>query len=107
MRFIEWSFRQTRNHSRPDNLDSFLVSREPAQRQTTLVEIRPGYLARVTGFGPEISPERRAQLLSYGVIPGRFIKVIQHMPVTILEVENTELALESGLARTIQVDRVE
>ena len=69
----------------------------------TLADIQPGRSARITGFATSIVPERHAHLRSYGLVPGCMVRVIQHSPVTIIQVEHTELALEGGLAREVLV----
>lgn len=78
------------------------VSHQVTQ-EMTLAELTPGKTATVTGFSTRISPDRRAQLQSYGIIPGHPLSVVQHSPVTIIQVENIELALERNLARLVQV----
>ena len=70
----------------------------------TLAEIIPGGEAKVVGFTNALSAERQAHLQAYGVIAGRVVRVLQHAPVTIIQVENTELALETEMAREIQVE---
>lgn len=70
----------------------------------TLAQVRPGQLVRVKGFLPGISNARIWHLQSYGVVPGCWLRVIQQSPVTIVQVDHLELALERGLAAFIQVD---
>ena len=70
----------------------------------TMVNIKPGGRARILNFSPAISPDRRAHLQAYGVVPGRCVKIIQHFPVTVIQVEQTELALETELAGKIEVE---
>ena len=41
--------------------------------------------------------------MAYGLIPGNWVEVVQHSPVTVVQVENTELALEDELASQIEV----
>ncbi len=73
-------------------------------RQTqTLRQVSPGKRVRVAGFSPRLSTERRAHLQAYGVIPGHWVQVTQHSPVTVVRIEQTEIALESGLASEILV----
>lgn len=69
-----------------------------------LAGISPGKQAKVIGFSDTIPADKQARLQSYGVIPGRVIRVRQHSPVTVIQVENTELALENEMAREIQVE---
>lgn len=69
----------------------------------TLAEAAPGRCWRVQGFSPGLSPERRAQLQAYGLAPGYCLRVLQHHPVTVVQIEHTELALEPGLAEQVCV----
>ena len=78
--------------------------RGAASNRSTLAALPPGRKARVTGFGPGLSPEHRAHLQAYGVLPGHEVLVLQHSPVTVAQVEHTELALEAGVARQIWLE---
>ena len=69
----------------------------------TLADLSPGRQARVTGFLPGLSNERRAHLQAYGLVPGYPVKVLRHSPVTIIQVEHIELALERELAGGVEV----
>jgi Fe2+ transport system protein FeoA len=68
-----------------------------------LRQVSPGKRVRVTGFTPRLNAERRAHLQAYGVIPGHWVQVTQHSPVTVVRIEQTEIALESGLASEILI----
>lgn len=68
-----------------------------------LSEVPPGRRTRVVDFLPGLPADRRAQLQAYGLAPGYYIQVVQHSPVTIIQVDHTELALEASLARQVQV----
>jgi Fe2+ transport system protein FeoA len=92
---------QRRSHRKQPVEETSFHSSETAQ---TLVDITPGTKAQVIGFLPGMPLDRQTMLLAYGVAPGYWVRVVCHSPVTVLEVENTELALESGLARLIQVN---
>jgi Fe2+ transport system protein FeoA len=69
----------------------------------TLADVIPGEGARLIGFAPEFPPERWAHLQAYGLVPGRFVRVLQHNPVTVVQVEHCEIALEGELASQIRV----
>ena len=62
-----------------------------------------GNRVRVVGFIPGLARERRTQLQSYGLAPGQTVKVIQHVPVTVLQIEQFELALEREMAAFVEV----
>jgi Fe2+ transport system protein FeoA len=76
--------------------------RSPGQPQT-LADLLPGQGAQLQGFAPGLPPERWAHLQAYGLVPGRFVRVLQHNPVTVVQVEHCEIALEDELACQIRV----
>jgi Fe2+ transport system protein FeoA len=71
--------------------------------RSTLADVPLGCSVRVAGFSPSLNPDRRAHLQAYGLVPGYQVLVLQQSPVTVVRVENTELALECDLAEEIQV----
>ncbi|MBE0408596.1 MAG: ferrous iron transport protein A [Anaerolineales bacterium] len=71
--------------------------------EMTLKDVPVGCRARVVGFCPGLAAERLAYLQAYGLAPGYWVRVLQHSPVTVIEVEHTELALESELACEVLV----
>lgn len=79
-----------------------LLPMRPAE-PAFLAEVPPGSLAQVTGLGPGLPAARRAHLQAYGLAPGVWVRVIQQYPVTVVEVENLELALERELSREMPV----
>jgi Fe2+ transport system protein FeoA len=60
----------------------------------------------VVGFSGDFPAERRTILQAYGLVPNYKVRVLQHSPVTVIQVDNTELALEKELARGIQVKNI-
>jgi len=74
-----------------------------ADEVRTLAGVRPGEQARLKEFARGMPVERWAHLQAYGLVPGCLVRVVQHNPVTVVQVEQTELALESDLARQIRV----
>ena len=82
-----------------NNRDS--VSEKPGR----LSGVPAGTTVIVTGFD-ELSPALRQSLLAYGILPGRPVRVIACSPVLVLEVEHTELALETEIARAVMVREV-
>lgn len=70
----------------------------------TLADVPVGGQARVRGFRKGLSCERCAHLQAYGLVPGHRVRILQHSPVTIVQVEHMELALENGLARQVTVE---
>jgi Fe2+ transport system protein FeoA len=88
------------------HLPHYLLARRRRHRRNrplSLVDVAPGTTTQVIGFFPGLPPERYAQLRAYGIASGSSVKIIQHEPVTIIQVEFTELALEADIARGVQV----
>jgi Fe2+ transport system protein FeoA len=71
----------------------------------TLAGARPGRPVTIRSFDG-LPTATRQHLQAYGVLPGHAVYVLARRPVTILLVEQTELALESEIARHILVDPV-
>jgi Fe2+ transport system protein FeoA len=80
------------------------MSREtrPAGAQT-LADVPTGARAQVTGTHG-LPAAWRDHLHSYGLVPGRWVRVIRRAHVSLVEVEHTELALETEIARGVLVD---
>jgi Fe2+ transport system protein FeoA len=68
-----------------------------------LSEIPVGERVRVMSLGEGLTPLRCARLQAYGVVPGFWVRVIQHEPVTVIEVDHLELAMEGEVAEGIWV----
>ena len=75
--------------------------------ETTLADVPQGCTAKVLGFSQYMPPERLGHLQALGLIPGHKVRVVQHSPVTVVQIEHTELALERELAREIQIVDIE
>lgn len=71
----------------------------------TVVDLAPGEQGKVINFLPGLSVERETRLRAYGLATGVQLRVTQHVPVTIIEVDELELALEWGLASRIEVEK--
>lgn len=71
-----------------------------------LSDIPVGRGARVYGFDEHLPAYRSAQLQAYGLAPGYQVRVLQHSPVTVIQVEHVELALEGDLARMVMVEAI-
>ncbi len=65
-------------------------------------KISPGTEVRITSLDA-LSAPIRATLQAYGIFPGKLIRVLQHKPETVVEVESTELAFEKEVAEKVQV----
>jgi len=60
----------------------------------------------IEGFAADTPHDLRERLLAYGLIPGQHIRVLAQKPVTVLQIEHTELALEKVLAVCVLVSRL-
>ena len=78
----------------------------PQENGLTLVDIAPGCQAKVIGFSQRLPPGRKAHLQAYGLLPGYTVRIIQHSPVTVIQIEHMELALERELAHQVLVVQV-
>jgi Fe2+ transport system protein FeoA len=72
--------------------------RRSAGLQATLADLHPGEGAQLMGFAPGLPQELWVHLQAYGLVPGRYVRVLQHNPVTVVQVEHCEIALEEDLA---------
>jgi Fe2+ transport system protein FeoA len=79
------------------------VAQDPAG--LTLDLVPEGKTVRILRFG-SIGAEQGRHLQAYGLLPGRAVLVLSHSPMTILQIEQTELALESAVAHSVFVDLV-
>ncbi|MGD2253998.1 MAG: ferrous iron transport protein A [Anaerolineales bacterium] len=73
--------------------------------RSTLADVPVGAEARVVGF-KQMTEAQRAHLQAFGLALGRWARVLQHSPVTIVMADNTELALENEIARRVVVEGV-
>ena len=69
----------------------------------SLADIPPGGQAELVGFADDFPADRKAYLQAYGLVLNHQVQVVQHSPVTIIRLDNIELALENDLARGIRV----
>ncbi|MEW6416054.1 MAG: FeoA family protein [Pseudomonadota bacterium] len=65
----------------------------------------PGVQARVEILGDAIASSQREQLVAYGLAPGRPLVVLQQRPMTLVMIDEVELALEDSVARHVWVTR--
>ncbi len=81
---------------------SNLRQAQDTKKQRTLADVPPGREVQVTGYG-ELNSGQRQHLQAYGLLPGRRVKVLSQNPVTIVQVEQTELAFERNVAARVLV----
>jgi Fe2+ transport system protein FeoA len=63
----------------------------------------PGVAAVLDSVEDRVDAAQREQLVAYGLSPGRPIRVLQQRPMTIVMIDEVELALEASVARQIWV----
>jgi Fe2+ transport system protein FeoA len=74
-------------------------------RARTLAQVSSGKMAKIAGFDT-LAPIHRQHLQAYGLLPGRTVQVIAQKPVTIVLIEQTELAFESEIAGQVLVEEI-
>jgi len=65
----------------------------------------PGAHARIDAIDDAIDATQREQLVAYGIAPNRPLVVLQQHPMSIVMVDEVELALEESVARHVWVKR--
>ena len=93
---LNWSLRKKTNRITP--------AKSIAPGMSLLTDMEKNSPARITGFSPSLSLKLKAHLQAYGIIPGNILRVQQKKPVTVVQVEHTEIALETELAEAIYVE---
>ncbi len=92
---LDFGFRQLRRQDRS--------MAAPVVKEMTLADVPVGHSACVVGFLPGMPAERQAHLQAYGMSPCYPLRVVQHKPVMIIQIDHIELALERDLACLVQV----
>jgi Fe2+ transport system protein FeoA len=49
---------------------------------------------------------QRDQLHGYGILPGCVLRILQRLPVTVVQLEHAELAIETEIAQAILVEEL-
>ena len=90
-------------HNRRSDQNYVFESLQPAEdTHHNLSEVPPGSVVVVKGYG-DLPLTARHFLQSYGILPGRQVRVVSQRPVTIVQIEHTELAFEFSVAREILI----
>lgn len=71
----------------------------------TLADLSAGEVVKVRRFG-NLPPATLHHLRAYGVLPGREIRILAQRPLVIIQVEESELALEESIARQVFAEAV-
>ncbi len=83
--------------------NSLPVNLQRVNNTHTLAQAVSGQQVTITGFG-NLAPAYRQHLQAYGLHPGRMVVVLAQQPVTIVLVEQTELAFEGEIARQVLIE---
>lgn len=75
---------------------------QDANPSRTLAGVEPGREVSVIGYIGNSTGQRR-HLQAYGLLPGRRVRVLAQQPVTIVLIEQTELAFEGAVAASVLV----
>lgn len=70
-----------------------------------LAFLLPGARAHVDALDEMIDATQREQIIAYGLAPGRPLVVLQQQPMTLVMIDEVELALEDSVARHVWVIR--
>jgi hypothetical protein len=73
--------------------------------QCALADVPLDCRARVVDVSA-LPTAQREQVQGYGILPGCMLRVMQRTPVTVVQIEHTELAIEAEVARAIWVDEL-
>lgn len=74
-----------------------------ANKPPTLAQAQTGQQVTIKGFA-NLSTDHRQHLQAYGLLPGRTVRVLAQRPVTIVLVEQTELAFEKEISSQVLVE---
>lgn len=73
------------------------------QPSTSLAHLAPGTRGRVARIARDLTG-RAERLAALGVTPGVSIRVLQTFPGIVFECDQTEIAVERAVARSILID---
>ena len=82
-----------------------MFKKEMTPLVTPLVELRPGETGRIMFITPK-SQAILDRLASLGIVPGSSIKLRQKRPTCVVKVAETDIAIDSNVAKEIFVKRV-
>ena len=77
-----------------------------AEGRISLLDLAPGQEGRVVALG-DSEPGQLMHLSDYGLMLGAPVRLCQRRPTPIIQVGETELALDAVLARDVYVERLD
>jgi hypothetical protein len=81
------------------------VGAAPLDGRHTLADAPVGIDLRIIACS-RLAPEHHDWLQTYGVQPGHCVRVLQHLPITIIQVAQDELAMEPAIAQAVLVESI-
>lgn len=112
MNFLGQPVRLSRKRPAPRPIQPVPVS---GLAPLTLLDVPAGYKAKIgvspgsysyEGSGPSSPTQGLAQLQAYGLQAGYWVRVLQHSPVVVLQIDHLELAMEKELAARVMVEEI-
>lgn len=73
--------------------------------ETSLLALKKGQSGRVIGVRA-LGDKGLRKSMSFGILPGTIIKVVQIFPVYVLQMEHTELAVDAQIVKSILVEKI-
>ena len=67
-----------------------------------LAALSPGSKARIIGLDPAIDTYF-SKLAVFGILPGAIVSIVQTMPVMVITIEHTRVAIDKKLAAAVFV----
>jgi Fe2+ transport system protein FeoA len=75
----------------------------PSEKTCRLATLEPGTSGKVVRVSRE-NPDRADRLMALGVTPGAKVTILQRFPGVVFLCDQTELAVEPAVARSIVVE---
>jgi Fe2+ transport system protein FeoA len=105
-RIVRWITGLLSRASQPQDLPSSRpAARAAPTRRSALAAAPIDRMVRMVDMG-NLPATQREQLHGYGLVPGRVLRVVQRNPVTVVQLEHVEVAIETELAQAVWVDEL-
>ena len=105
-RIVRWITAFLNRASPPQDAPASQRAMEPAPARRTALAAAPlDRMVRVVDLAG-LPAAQREQLHGYGIAPGRALRIVQRKPVTVVQIEHAELAIETEVAQAVWVDEL-
>jgi Fe2+ transport system protein FeoA len=106
-RLVRWitGFLDRTSAQQQDRSTVVQLTEQVCGSQCALTDLPLDRRARVVDVSA-LPAAQREQLQGYGILPGCVLRVTQRTPVTVVQIEHTELAIETEVARAVCVEAV-